>query len=62
MFGNVITLQIILRNEIREITACSNTKLQKKSNTSVFSIHYELLHIWNPHIFIIRGIFTALEY
>ena len=31
-------------------------------NTNFFSLYYEPWHIWNPDIFIIRGIFRALEY
>ena len=31
-------------------------------NTNLFSLHYEPWHIWNPDVFIIRGIFRALEY
>ena len=32
------------------------------TNTSLFSIYYELWHVRNPDIFITRGIFTTLEY
>ena len=74
IFGNVITLQIIIRYEIsgnNNLFKVTDTlifvlkqtlKYKKNSNTNVFSLHYEPLHIRNPDIFIIGGIFRTLEY
>ena len=75
---NVITLEIILRNEIpgnNNLFKAIDTlifvlkqipnyrkKKKEKSNTNVFSLHHEPLHIRNPDIFIIRDIFRTLEY
>ena len=78
IFRNVITLQIILRNEIpgnndlSKVT-CLNVKIKygyqikrKSSRINVTcsntNLYYEPWHVRNPNIFLMHGIFRTLEY
>ena len=63
IFGNALTLKIILRNEIREITPCSKLQvpkikygyqINKKGSISKIKV--------TSDIFLIRGIFRTLKY
>ena len=75
IFGNVITIQIILRNEIpgnKDLLKVKYGYQIKKSsiskinvdyyNTNLFSLYYKPWHIRNTGIFITCGIFRTLEH